>query len=123
MGTAEQAKKAMDAILSTHPDAQKLAITSLNEETMSGILVSLQSQERWNPNNTIVITLGVDNLGKLQIRKGLSDAGVAFFPEKYGKYLIPAACAILRGAPVPSHMYVENQIITKENIDQFYPLS
>jgi len=122
MGGAEQAKKAMDSVLATYPKAQKLAITSLNEETMSGILVSLQNQDRWNPDDTIIITLGVDNLGKLQIRKGLSDAGVAFFPEKYGEYLIPAACAILQGAPVPSHMYVENQIITKENIDQFYPL-
>ena len=57
-----------------------------------------------------MVTLRVDNLGKLQIRKGLSDAGVAFFPEKYGEYLIPAAYAIL------------NAIITKDNIDQFYPL-
>lgn len=122
MGAAEEAKRAMDTVLADYPEARKLAITSLNEETMSGILVSLQSQGRWNPDNTIIITLGVDNLGKLQIRKGLSDAGVAFFPEKYGEYLIPAACAILQGAPVPSHMYVENQIITKENIDQFYPL-
>jgi ribose transport system substrate-binding protein len=121
MGGAEQAKAAMDKVLATYPNAKKLAITSLNEETMSGVLVSLQSQGRWNSEDIIIITLGVDNLGKLQICKGLSSAGVAFFPERYGEYLIPAACAILKGAPVPSHMYVENTIITRDNIDQFYP--
>ncbi len=121
MGGAEQAKDAMDEVLAAHPDAKKIAMTSLNEETMAGAIVALQSAGRWNPEDLIVITLGVDELGKLQIRKGLSDAGVAFFPEKYGEYLIPAACAILEGAPVPSHMYVENAIITKDNIDQFYP--
>ena len=122
MGGTEQAKLAMDDILASYPNSTRFAITSLNEETMSGVIVSLQSAGRWDPENIIIITLGVDNLGKLQIRKGWSDAGVTFFPEKYGEYIIPAACAILQGAPVPSHMYVENLVITKENIDEFYPL-
>jgi ribose transport system substrate-binding protein len=122
MGQLEQAKAAMADVLAAHPAARKIAVTSINEESMSGVIAALRAAGRWNPADVIVITLGVDNLGKLQIRKGLSDAGVAFFPEKYGEYLIPAACALLEGAPVPSHLYVENEIITKENIDQFYPL-
>jgi hypothetical protein len=52
----------------------------------------------------------------------LSDAGVVFFLEKYGEYLVPAACALLERSPIPSHLYIENAIITKENIDQVYPL-
>ncbi len=121
MGGAEQAKSAMDQVLRDYPQARRIAVTSLNEETMAGVLVALQNAQRWDSANVIVITLGVDELGKLQLRKGLSSAGVAFFPEKYGEYLIPAACAILEGAPVPSHLFVENAIITKDNIDQFYP--
>lgn len=121
MGQSEQAKAAMKEVLGTYPDAKKIAVTSINEETMAGVIVALQEVGRWYRENLIVITLGVDDLGKSQIREGLSDAGVAFFPEKYGEYLIPAACAVLEGAPVPSHMYVENEIITKENIDQIYP--
>lgn len=121
MGQSEQAKAAMEDVLKTNPDAKKIAVTSVNEETMAGVITALQEVDRWDRENLIVITLGVDDLGKSQIREGLSDAGIAFFPEKYGEYLIPAACAILEGAPVPSHMYVENEIITKENIDQFYP--
>lgn len=112
----------MEKILIAHPDTKKIAVTSLNEETMSGVIAALQNADRWNFEDILVITLGVDDLGKAQICEGLSDAGVAFFPEKYGEYLIPAACAILEGAPVPSHMYVENAIITKENIDRIYPL-
>jgi ribose transport system substrate-binding protein len=122
IGESDQAKAAMDDVLATYPAAKKIAVTSLNEETMSGVVVALQGAERWHPDDLIVITLGVDDLGKLQIRKGLSDAGVAFFPEKYGEYLIPAACALLEGAPIPSHLYIENAIITKDNIDQVYPL-
>jgi ribose transport system substrate-binding protein len=122
MGQAEQAQAAMRAVLAAHPKAQKIAVTSVNEETMAGVIAVLKAANRWNRADLIVITLGVDDLGKSQIREGLSDAGVAFFPEQYGEYLIPAACAILEGAPVPSHIYIENEIITKGNIDQFYPL-
>ncbi|GAK49738.1 regulatory protein IclR [Candidatus Moduliflexus flocculans] len=121
MGLAEQAKTAMYRVLAAHPNAKRIALTSINEETMSGAIEALQEAGRWQRENLIIITLGVDDLGKKQIREGLSDAGVAFFPEKYGEYLIPAACAILEGAPVPSHIFVENEIITRQNIDQFYP--
>ncbi len=121
MGQFQQAKSAMMEILEHYPGAKKIAVTSINEETMSGVVMSLQETGRWKREDLIVITLGVDDLGKAQIREGLSDAGIAFFPEKYGEYLIPAACAILEGYPVPSHLYVENEIITYNNIDQFYP--
>jgi ribose transport system substrate-binding protein len=111
----------MTEVLAVHPQARKIAVTSINEETMSGAMTALQEARRWNPEDLIIITIGIDDLGKSQIREELSDAGVAFFPEKYGEYIVPAACAILDGTPVPSHMYVEHQIITRENIDQFYP--
>lgn len=121
MGGPDQAQAAMVDVLNSHPETTRIAITSINEESMQGVIAALHANGRWNRQDVIIITLGVDDLGKQQIREGLSDAGVAFFPEKYGEYMIPAACAVLQGAPIPSHMYVENEIITRDNIDQFYP--
>lgn len=123
LGKEEHAQQAMAEILRAHPQARKLAVTSINEESMSGAITAMQQAGRWNRESVIIITLGGDDLGKMQLRDGLSDAGVGFFPEKYGEYILPAACAMLEGAPVPSHIYVENFIITKENIDEFYPLT
>jgi ribose transport system substrate-binding protein len=121
MGQSEQAKAAMDDVLAAHPEARRIALTSINEQTMAGAIASLQTAGRWDPNNTIIITLGCDELGQSQLREGLSDASIAFFPEKYGEYVIPAVCAILQGQAVPPYIYIENEIITKENIDKFYP--
>ena len=121
MGQSEQAKAAMDDVLAAHPNAKKIALTSINEQTMAGAIASLQNAGRWNPDDTIIITLGCDELGQSQLREGLTDAAIAFFPEKYGEYVIPAVSAILMGKPVPPYIYVENEVITKENIDQFYP--
>jgi ribose transport system substrate-binding protein len=121
MGQTEQAKAAMDDVLAAHPDAVKIAVTSINEQTMAGIIAAMQGAGRWDPENKIVVTLGVDELGQSQLRDGLSDAGIAFFPERYGEYVVPAVCATLAGAPVPAYIFVENEVITLKNIDKWYP--
>ncbi|TFG59990.1 MAG: sugar ABC transporter substrate-binding protein [Spirochaetales bacterium] len=121
MGQTEQAKAAMDDVLAAHPAGKKIAVTSINEQTMAGVIASLQGAGRWNPADVIVITLGVDELGQSQIREGLSDAGIAFFPEKYGEYIVPAVVTMLQGQAVPHWIYVQNEVITKENIDKYYP--
>jgi ribose transport system substrate-binding protein len=122
MGQSEQAKAAMDDVLAAHPKAKRIAVTSINEQTMAGAIAALQSAGRWDANDIIIITLGVDDLGKSQIREGLSDAGIAFFPEHYGEYVVPAVCAMLEGQAVPPWIYVENEVITKDNIDEWYPM-
>jgi ABC-type sugar transport system substrate-binding protein len=65
--------------------------------------------------------MGVDQLGQSLIRDGLSDAGVAFFPEYYGEYIVPAVAAMLTRNPVPPGIFVQNEVITKTNIDNWYP--
>ena len=120
-GQSEKAKIAMDDVLAAHPKAKKIAVTSVDEQTMAGVIASLQGAGRWKAEDIIVITLGGDGLGQFQIRSGQSDAGIAFFPERYGQYIIPAICAMMQGQPVPMEIYVENEVLTKDNIDKYYP--
>jgi ribose transport system substrate-binding protein len=120
-GEAEQANKAMTDVLSKIPDAEFVAMTSINEQTMSGCIAAIETAGRWNPEKWFIITMGCDDVGKQQIRDGQIDGAVAFFPERYGEYLVPAALALMVGEPVPPFMYVENEIITLDNIDEWYP--
>jgi len=120
-GEAEQASKAMTDILSKIPDAEYVAMTSINEETMSGCIAAIQTAGRWDSDKWFIITMGCDDVGKQQIRDGLIDGAVAFYPERYGEYLVPASIALMEGHAVPPFMYVENEIITKDNIDEWYP--
>ena len=96
-------------------------MTSINEQTMMGVVAAMEGAGVWDLDNKIVITLGVDELGQTMIRDGLSDAGIAFFPEHYGEYVIPAVAAILTGNAVPPDIFVDNEVITKANIDKWYP--
>lgn len=121
MGQSEEAKAAMDDVLAAHPKPKKIVVTSINEQTMAGAIASLQTAGRWDPDDIIVVTQGVDELGRSQIRDGLSDGGIAYFPEHYGEYVVPAVCAILEGKAVPPWIYIENVVITMDNIDEWYP--
>jgi ribose transport system substrate-binding protein len=121
MGEAPEAKAAMTDVLAAHPDAEKIVLTSINEQTMQGAIAAMEVAGRWSPDDTIIVTQGLDELGQTQIRGGLTDAAIAYFPEDYGEYLIPMAIAMLTGQPVPPAVYIENAVVTLENIDQFYP--
>ena len=120
-GEAEQANKAMTDILSTIPDAEYVAMTSINEQTMSGCIAAIQTAGRWDPEKWFIVTMGCDDVGKQQIRDGLTDGSVAFYPERYGEYLVPASVAMMNGQLVPPFLYVENVVINADNIDEWYP--
>jgi len=121
IGQLDQAKAAMDDVLAAHPEAVNIAVTSFNEPIMMGCITAMKGAGRWNPDNKIIVTMGVDQLGQSLIRDGLSDAGVAFFPEYYGDYIVPVVAAMLTGNPVPPAIFVQNEVITKANIDRWYP--
>lgn len=120
-GEAEQANQAMTDILSANPNIENAVLTSINEQTMSGVIAAIQTAGRWDPDKWIVITQGCDETGQQQLRDGLTDASIAYFPERYGEYLIPASVALMHGHVVPPFMFVENEVISLDNIDEWYP--
>jgi ribose transport system substrate-binding protein len=120
-GEAEQANQAMTDVLATIPDAEYVVLTSVNAQTMSGVLAAVQTAGRWDPEKWIVITQGADVTGNQQVVDGLVKASIAYFPERYGEYLVPASVALMNGQLVPPFMYVENEVISMENMADWYP--
>ena len=120
-GEAEQSNQAMTDILSTIPDSEYFVLTSVNSQSMSGIISAIQTAGRWDPDKWIIITQGADETGCQQVIDGLTDGSIAYFPEKYGEYLIPASVALMKGEIVPPFMYVENALIDMSNMADYYP--
>jgi ribose transport system substrate-binding protein len=48
-------------------------------------------------------------------------ATVAYFPERYGRTVIPAMIDILNGVEVQGPLFTEHEVITSENIRDIYP--
>lgn len=121
-GSTEDAKKSMDDLLAANPNVETWAVTAINHESIAGVIAAFQAAGRWDPKKIILIGLGAGALGQSQIRDDLIDAAVASFPETYGEYIVPAAIARMQGEPVPPYILIEHEVITKQNINHFYPL-
>ncbi len=119
--TAEGARAAMERVLAAHPQARSLAVTTVNHECMAGVIESLRAAGRWDPDRLVLVSHGCDRIGRAQLREGLVDGSIAYFPERYGRYLLPAALALLESQPLPPYIYVDVQAVTRENLPAFYP--
>ena len=120
-GGTEGAKLVMDDLLAANPDAKTWAVTAINHESIAGIIAAFEAAGRWDPANVVLVGMGAGPLGQSQLRDGQIDGSVAFFPEKYGQWAVPAAVARMMGEPVPPYMYPAHVTITMDNIDQYYP--
>lgn len=48
-------------------------------------------------------------------------ADTAYFPETYGSILIPAVVDLLNGKTIPENLFVQHEVITKDNVRTFFP--
>ena len=104
--------------LTAHPNFKHLLINTIDDERAQGEINALKQAGRLG--DALTIANGVDQLGQQQIRAGLESASVAFFPEKYGEWLIPILQDVMAGNPVPSFTGSNLVVITKANINRYY---
>ena len=120
-GSEEDTRRAVRTLKNDYPDANRILMTSMTERGMREIISEFRRQDLWQDQETIIITHGCDSKTVPYIRDGRIDVAIAHFPELYGSYIIPAACALMNGGSVPPYIFVENTVIFRENIDQYYP--
>ena len=69
----------------------------------------------------ILVTLGCDSQGRQFIREGKADAGMGFFPDRYGETIIPVALSLMNNVVTPPDIRVISEVLTMDNVDEFYP--
>lgn len=122
-GDASVVKSMVTDYLTAHPNDKHILIFGNNDETGLGALSAAETSNRQN--DVLIGTHGADTPFQESIRAGKGDiwiGSVAYTPEKYGDFLIPWAIDILDGKEVPNDMNPEHVVITKDNIDQYYPV-
>jgi ribose transport system substrate-binding protein len=48
-------------------------------------------------------------------------ADTAYFPDRYGTILIPAVVKLLNGETLPENLFVEHEVVTKDNVRTLFP--
>jgi ribose transport system substrate-binding protein len=115
----QSAQVSLSAWLTSHPSFEHLLINSIDDERAQGEISALKQAGRLG--DALTIASGADGLGQKQIKAGTESASVAFFPERYGEWLVPLLEDVMAGNPVPSFTGSQLVTITKANISKYYP--
>jgi ribose transport system substrate-binding protein len=114
----ESAQVRLTDWLTGHPTFKHLLINTIDDERTQGEINALKQAGR--SGDALTIASGADQLGQQQIRSGKESASVAFFPEKYGEWLIPILEDVMAGNPVPSFTGSQLVVVTRANIGKYY---
>ncbi|HEY5256599.1 MAG TPA: substrate-binding domain-containing protein, partial [Acidobacteriaceae bacterium] len=100
---------------------RRTLLTGVNDAAVLGALRAFEEAGR--SDTCIAVGLGGTPEARKELRlpNARLAATVAFFPERYGDGILLLALDILQKKNVPPSIYVPVQLLTAQNVDQFYP--
>jgi ribose transport system substrate-binding protein len=107
-----------------HPTMTHIVVGTNNDEGGMGALAAVETMGKQA--NFFIVSHGGDTPFQEKIRAGKGDVwigSVAYMPERYGEFMIPWLKDILDKKPnVPKEMSPQHFVLTKDNIDKYYPI-
>ena len=100
----------------------RIVVVGINEE---GILGTIRAADALGRQNDLYYSGQGTDSGIWCVIKNNDNyvASVAYFPEDYGKILIPAILNAAAGQSLPGQMFTDHQVVTRYNIDYIYDTS
>jgi len=120
----EEGYNTMTDWLTAHPQYEHIISCGTNDQRATG--VSTACEAAGLTETCAVVGMGVDApaLSELQERTDEQSSfkgSVGFFPEFYGKYLLPMLVDLIEGNAVPDEVYLDHFVIDRSNINEYYP--
>lgn len=109
--------------LSRLPGQHKLLVLATNDDQANGAIKAAQSAGRLG--DIYVGAQGGDPTswpamcGKTPFKHWIADTG--YFPEDYGKTIVPTLLSMIDGQSEPKNIYVAHRVINPSNIKDIYP--
>ena len=116
--TLQYSFQQMSNALGRIPADAPILITAINDQAVSGMLRAVQQKGRGE--DALAVGNGADELETLAGEAHFV-ASVAYFPERYGNYLIPLCLMRLAGRALPPAVTVQHVMVTPASICEYYP--
>ena len=105
--------------LAAHPEATKICVGTVNTETGQGVFSATVTSGRQDhvilaTNNNGNQTLAAWETPDAKVWLG----GSAYYPGRYGEYIVPLALSILKGENPPKVTTMEHEFLTIKQIDK-----
>ena len=115
--TRQYSFQQMGNVLGRLPLGAPILITAINDQSVTGLLRAVKLKGRQQ--DALAVGMGADEQETLMGEENFV-ASVAYFPERYGNYLIPIALMQLAGRAVPPAVLVNHVLVSPANICQYY---
>jgi len=117
---AETTRSNMADFLTANPNVKVLAWVHLDDMAVA-VKAAVEAANR--SNDVRIVSVGGDAAIFPELRREASTVigSVAIFPELWGADIIPLSLRILRGEQVPAITHPKIDILTRENINRYYP--
>jgi ribose transport system substrate-binding protein len=119
--TQDEAFRVVSDTLPKIPEAEHIVAVHINDGTALGTIAAFEAAGR--EEQLIAVAQGADPSAQDEwVKEGSRFLGdTAYFPEKYGSYIIPAMIDALECEPLPPAIYVDHVFLTKDNLCEYYP--
>lgn len=117
----DEAEQTVANLLPSLPLKARIGIVAINDDAALGALAAFEKAGRLH--QVVAVGQNADELGRAALRRpGFPFIGTTrYAPEQYGDQLLELALKILAGEPVAPAVYQKHVLITRANIDQYYP--
>lgn len=120
----EEGYNTMTDWLTAHPEVKHIISCGSNDQRATG--VSAACEAAGMAQTCVVIGMGCDAPALMELRERTDEesafkGSVGFFPEFYGRYVVPMIVDLIEGKPVPDSVRLDHFVIDRSNVLQYYP--
>lgn len=117
----ETSQKVISDMLTANPDKKNILIGCLNDQSALGAFNAVEAANRQD--DVFIGSHGCDAPAINNLKNNEANfwiGSVAYFPERYGEYVIPLMEKLLNGEDIPASTSPGHTFVDKTNIDEFY---
>lgn len=118
----ETSQKVVADILTANPDKKHILIGCLNDQSALGAFNAVEAAGRQG--DVFIASHGCDAPAINNLKNNDANCwigSVAYFPERYGTYVVPLMQKLLEGEEIPELSYPEHVFVDKNNVLEYYP--
>lgn len=112
------ANQKMTDWLTAHPQLTKIGVGTVNCETGQGVFSAVQSANR--DKDVLLVTNNNSNhtVAAFELGDNCWIGGTAFFPNKYGDYIVPLVIDIMTGKNPDKIRTIEHRFLGRDQLDE-----
>lgn len=110
--------------LLAHPDAEKVAVATINDVAASGVYAAAETANRANHVVLVSQNATADFVEPMYAVEGKTNwiASIAYFPNRYGEFVFDIVDKMVAGEETDDVYYIDHIAITWDNIKEWYPI-